>query len=83
MRRNRQPLAVLIRVQIVAQVGAFVIPIDAEVGRVEHFAQLVADQIDDRLEVELSSQTLLDRIDDRELGVALLCFFEQALRLIE
>ena len=49
----------------------------------EHFAQLVADQVDDRLEVELGGHALLDAVDDRELGGALLGLLEQALRLVE
>ena len=46
-------------------------------------AQLVADQVDDRLEVELRRDALLDAVDDRQLGVALLGLLEQALRLVE
>ena len=40
--------------------------------RVEHLAQLVADEVDDRLEVELGRHALLDAVDDRELVRALL-----------
>ena len=49
----------------------------------QHLAQLVADQVDDRLEVELAGHPLLDAVDDRELGVALLGLLQQALRLVE
>ena len=49
----------------------------------KHLAQLVADEVDDRLEVELRGHALLDAVDDRELGGALLGFLEQALRLVE
>ena len=42
---------------------------DADVAGVEHLAQLVADQVDDRLEIELGGHALLDAVDDRELGV--------------
>ena len=53
------------------QVRSFVVPVNGEVRCVEHLAQFVADQIDDRVEIQLGSETLLDRIDDGELGVAL------------
>ena len=49
-----------------------VVPPYAEVRRIEYFAQLIADQVDDCLEIQLGGEPLLDRIDDRELGVALL-----------
>ena len=65
------------------QIGLLVIPGDAEIGSIENFAQLVADQVDNRLEVQLRSEPLLDRVDDRELGIALLALLEQALCLVE
>ena len=65
------------------QIGLLVIPGDAEIGSIENFAQLVADQVDNRLKVQLRSEPLLDRVDDRELGGTLLGLLEQALRLIE
>ena len=43
-----------------------------EVRSGEHLAQLVADQVDDRLEIELGGHPLLDAVDDRELVRALL-----------
>ena len=49
----------------------------------KHLAQLVADQVDDGLEVELGGEALLDAVDDRQLGGALLGLLEQALRLVE
>ena len=49
----------------------------------EDLAQLVADEVDDRLEVELRGHALLDAVDDRELGHALLLCLEEALRLGE
>jgi hypothetical protein len=36
----------------------------------EDFAQLVADDVDDGLEVELGADAALDRMDQREFGVA-------------
>ena len=49
----------------------------------KQLAQLVADEVDDRLEVELRGHALLDAVDDRELGGALLGFLQQPLRLVE
>ena len=54
-----------------------IVPADADVARGEDLAQLVADEIDDRLEVELLGHPLLDAVDDRELGVALLGLLQQ------
>ncbi len=80
---NTQPLAMLVRVQVVGEVGLFVVPADPHVTCVEHFAQLVADEVDDRLEIELRRHALLDAVDDGELGGALLGLLQQALRLVE
>ena len=49
----------------------------------KHLAQLVAHQVDDGLEVELGGHALLDAVDDRQLGVALLGLLQQPLRLVE
>ncbi len=38
--------------------------------RIENFANLVADEIIDRLHIELCSKTLLDAIDNGEFGLA-------------
>src|SRR5205814_1177472 len=56
---------------------------NAQVGVVEHFAQLVADGVVDRLDVEFRGERRLHAVDDRELGVALLGFLQQSLRFIE
>ena len=73
----------LVRVEDMGELCFFVVPADAEIRRVKHFAQLVADEVDDCLEVELGGQSLLDRVYDRELGVALLGFLQQTLRFVE
>ena len=52
-------------------------------SRFQHLAQLVAHQVDDRLEVELRGDALLDAVDHRHLGGALLGLLEQPLRLVE
>ena len=60
-----------------------VVPADADLAGLEHLAQLVADQVDDGLEVELGGHALLDAVDHCELGGALLGFLQQPLRLVE
>src|SRR5258706_11910601 len=47
------------------------------------FRSLIADGVVDALDVELGSERRLHAVDDGELGVALLGFLEQALRLVE
>src|SRR5579864_743361 len=53
------------------EVRAFLVPRDRELLCCEEVAQLVADDIDDRLEVESRRQPALDCIDQAELGVTL------------
>ncbi len=65
------------------QAGRPVVERDRHVLRAEDLADLVADEIDDRLEIELRGEPLLHAVDDRELGGALLALLEQALRLVE
>ena len=45
--------------------------------------QRVADQVDDRLKIELGGHGLLDAVDHRQLGIALLGFLQQPLRFVE
>ena len=56
---------------------------DADDVGPEHVANLLADEVDHRLQVELTRESLLDAVDHRQLGVALLRFLEQPLRLVE
>jgi hypothetical protein len=49
----------------------------------KNLAQLVADQVNDCLEVELGRHTLLDAVDHSQLGRALLALLEQPLRFVE
>src|SRR5258708_37473048 len=72
-----------ILVQVVHETGLGLMPADADVARMEYFAQLVADEIDDGLEVELLGHALLNAVDHRQLGGALLLGLEQKLRLVE
>ena len=73
----------LVCVQITQLVRLLVVPIDAEIGRREDFAQLVADEIDDGLETQFRGERLLNGVDDRQLRGALFRFLQQPLRLIE
>ena len=65
------------------QVGLLVIPLDSDVARAKHLAQLVPGQIDDRLEIHLGCQALLDAVDELQLGRPLLGLLEQPLGLVE
>ena len=44
---------------------------------------LVADEVVHRLHVELGGEALLDAVDDRQLGGALVGLGQQSLRLVE
>ncbi len=61
----------LVDVQHMNQIAFFVEPADGEVRRSENLAQLVADEIDDRLEIQSRGEAALDRVDERELRLAL------------
>src|SRR5215468_4479166 len=62
----------LVLVQVVHEARFVFVPADADVAGMEYLAQLVADEINGGLEVELRRHSLLDAVDDSELGVALL-----------
>jgi hypothetical protein len=83
MRFREDASPVLVFVQVVHELRFGVPPADTHVAGVKHFAQLVADEIDDALEIERARHALLNTVDHRELGIALLGLFEKALRLIE
>ncbi len=70
-------LTVLTQVKIVHKVGFGVIPTDHQVGRVKDGTQFIADQVDDRLKVQLGSQTALDGINDLQLGDTFLLGFKE------
>src|SRR5687768_2615408 len=61
----------------------FVIPGNTKITSIENFAQFVADQIHNGLEVQLGGEPLLDGIDDLQLGDAFLLGPKEALSLIE
>ena len=63
--------AALDRVREVQQPGRLVVDRDVDDLRVEDVADLVADDVVDRLQLELAGERLLDAVDQRELGVAL------------
>ena len=65
------------------KIGFFIKPINFKIRRVEHFTQLITDQIHNGLEVQLGGESLLDGVDDLQLGNALLLGFEETLGLVE
>ena len=65
------------------QICFFIIPTDTEIWCVEHLPQLITDQIDNGLKIQLGGETLLNGVDDLQLGDALLLGFEETLGLIE
>ncbi len=83
MWRDRLFLAMLVFIKMNEQTRLKVMPADTDIFRMEHFSQLVAHQVNDGLEVQLGRQALLDAVDDRQFGIALLGLLEQALGLIE
>ena len=58
-------------IEEVEEVRRLVIPADGEVIGLQHLAELVAHQLDDRLEVHPTGDALLHAVDDRQLGDAL------------
>ena len=59
-------------VQNLGAVGLGVPPADAQILAAEHLAQLVADPVDDALEVEPGRHALLDAVDQGQLARSLL-----------
>ena len=49
----------------------------------EHLAQLVADEVDDALQLEVAGEPLLDAVDHREFGVARFGLLQQPDGLVE
>ena len=79
----RKTLAMFHAVEVLEEIGRGVVPGDAEVLALQHDTQLVAYQVDDRLEVKLRRHAFLDAVDHRQFGVALFGFLQQALCLVE
>ncbi len=57
--------------------------VDRRPRRAEDIADLVADEVVDRLHVEFGGETILHAVDDGEFRCALFGLFEQALGLGE
>ena len=83
LRGDAQALAMLHLVEVVQRAGSVVVPADAQVLRAQHLADLLAHQLDDAVKVELAGDALLDAVDDGQLGIALLGFFQQTLGFVE
>src|SRR4030095_4628412 len=81
--RDLYPLAILVNVRVVEEIGRGIVNTNAHVGITEDLANLVADGVVDSLDVQLGRERRLHAVDDRELGSALIALLEQALRLVE
>ena len=66
-----------------SQIGFFIVPTNNQIRCVEHFAQFIANQVHNGLEVQLGSESLLDGVDDLQLGNTLLFSFEEALGFVK
>ncbi len=73
----------LVFVEVLNLMVLRIVPANADVVGLQNLAQLVADEVDDRLEVELGGHSFLDAVDDRELRRPLLGLLQEALRLVE
>src|SRR5205085_7917370 len=82
-RLNARSFAVFVAVEVVKEACLLLVPIDAKVRGRKDLPELIANQVDDRLEVQLRGEALLNGVDNCQLGGALLGFLEQPLRLIE
>ena len=71
------------RVREVDDAGVEIVDPDVDDLRVEDLLDLVAHELVHRLEIELGRESLLDAVDDRQLGGALVRLGEQSLRLAE
>src|SRR5439155_24299849 len=80
---EREAFPVFVGVRVVDQIGLGIVDANAYIPVVENLADLVADRVVDALDVELGSERRLHAIDDRELGIALLGFLQEPLRLVE
>ncbi len=77
------PLAAFVVVDVVNQVRFGVHPRNANVAGVEHFAQFVADEVDDGLEVEFGRHAFLDAVDHGQFRCAPLGLLQEPLRFVE
>ena len=66
-----QPLATLDRVRRVQEPSCLVERVDGDDLRVEDVPDPIADRVVDRLQVELARQSVLHRVDQRQLRVSL------------
>ena len=65
------------------EICLFVVPADGKIRRIEYFTQLITDEIHNGLEVQLGGESLLNGVDDLQLGDAFLLSFEEALGFIK
>ena len=79
----READAALDRVREVDEPGLRVEDADVDDLGVEDLVDLVADEVVHRLHVELGREPVLDAVDDRQFGGALVRLGQEALRLVE
>src|SRR5450631_643492 len=81
--RDRKALAMLEVIRHRYQAALPVVQRDRHIAGGKDLADLVADEIDDGLEVELGGEASLHTVDDRQFRRSLLLDLEQPLRLVE
>ena len=82
-RFRMKSFAVIEEEHIANQIGFCIEQPDPNYVGSEYLFDLVADQIVDRLHLELRRQAFLDAVDNRQFGGALLGFLQQMLRFVE
>jgi len=84
--RDRIAVDAPARVELIGerdQVRDPVVQGDVHVLRLEHRRQPLADELDDRLEIELLRKRVADLVDDRQLSRACIRLGEKLVRLVE
>ncbi|MBV6504455.1 MAG: hypothetical protein AKCLJLPJ_02607 [Fimbriimonadales bacterium] len=77
------PLTALDEIFVINFAASRVIQRDQRRLCVENLGHLIADEVNDGLELQFGCQPLLNAVDDRQFGVALLRLFEQTLSLVK
>ena len=73
----------LVKIKVMNQISFFIVPGNCKVRRIKYFAQFIADQIHNGLEVQLGGESLLNGVDDLQLRDTFLLGFEKPLSFIE
>ncbi len=83
LRLDGDPLPILIGIREVNHGSLWVKNADAHIRLIEDVPNLIADGVVNALHVQLGGQSLLDAVNDRQFGVALLGLLKQTLGFIE